>query len=95
MANASSIKETAGRKTAGQESAIGGAISEVGGWPSRSKSFLSDVRAEMKRVSWPTWTQIKATTVVVLITVALFAAYLGALDYVFTQAVQALLNYGK
>ena len=95
MANADSIKEAAGRKSAGSESAVGGALAEVRGWPARSKSFLGDVRAELKRVSWPTWAQVRATTGVVLVTVALFAAYLGILDYLFTQAVQALLNYGR
>ena len=94
MANAGSIKEAAGRKSGG-ESAIGGAVSEVGGWPARTRTFLGDVRAELKRVSWPTFAQVKATTGVVLITVAVFAAYLGLLDYAFTQAVQALLNYGR
>ena len=82
-------------KERGQESAIGGAIAEVGGWPQRTKAFLSDVRAETKRVSWPSWVQIKATTMVVLVTVAFFAIYLGGLDYLFTQGVQALLQYGR
>jgi preprotein translocase subunit SecE len=95
MANADSVKGTVSTKAEGQDSAIGGAIAEVGGWPQRTKTFLQEVRAEMKRVSWPNWGQVKATTLVVLVTVAIFAAYLGGLDYVFTQAVQALLNYGK
>ena len=98
MGNAESVKDTAAArsgKTEPQESAIGGAISEVGSWPQRTKGFLSEVRAEMKRVSWPGMPQIKSTTVVVIITVAIFAAYLGGLDFVFTHAVQLLLQYGK
>jgi preprotein translocase subunit SecE len=95
MANADSVKETVGGKPAEQESAIGGAVSEVKGWPSRTKEFLSDVRAELKRVSWPTMTQVKATTAVVLVAVAFFATYLGALDWLYTQGVQLLLSYGR
>ena len=95
MANADSVNETVGGKPAGQDSAIGGAVSEVKGWPARTKLFLADVRAELKRVSWPTMAQVKATTVVVLVTVACFATYLGALDWLYTQGVQMLLNYGR
>lgn len=95
MANADSVKETVGGKPERQESAIGGAIAEVGGWPQRTKTFLSEVRAELKRVSWPTWTQVKATTVVVLVTVAFFAVFFGVLDRLFTYSVELLLNYGR
>jgi len=59
MANADSVNETVGGKPAGQDSAIGGAVSEVKGWPARTKLFLADVRAELKRVSWPTMAQVK------------------------------------
>jgi len=94
MANAESVNE-AGGKAPAQESVIGGAVAEVGGWPSRTKTFLADVRGELKRVSWPNMAQIKATTIVVLLTVAFFATYLGTLDWLYTQGVQALLNYGR
>ncbi|MSO20960.1 MAG: preprotein translocase subunit SecE [Acidobacteria bacterium] len=94
MGNADSIKAAAGDEPE-KESAIGGAISEAGSWPKRAKTFLGEVRAETKRVSWPGWPQIKATTVVVMITVAFFATYFGTLDWIFTQGVRALLELGK
>jgi preprotein translocase subunit SecE len=100
MGNAKDMKSTVagsaddGREQAG-ESAIGGAVAEVKGWPARTKAFVADVRAELKRVSWPTMTQVKATTVVVLVAVAFFATYLGVLDWLYTQGVQMLLNYGR
>ena len=71
------------------------ALAGVAKWPSRTKSFLADVRAEMKRVTWPSFTQIRATTVVVLVTVALFGVYFWILDSIFTKAVGRLLRIGS
>jgi preprotein translocase subunit SecE len=76
----------------------GGASAVLSGfseWPSRTKSFLGDVRAEMKRVTWPSFAQIRATTVVVLVTVALFGVYFWILDSIFTKAVGRLLRIGS
>ena len=42
--------------------------------------FLHDVRAEMKRVSWPTPTQVQNTTIITLIAVVFFALYLFLVD---------------
>ena len=48
--------------------------------PTRLVQFLRDVRAEMKRVSWPTVNEIKNTTIITLIAVVFFAVYLFAVD---------------
>ena len=48
--------------------------------PSRMIQFLRDVRAEMKRVSWPTSNDVKNTTIITLIAVIFFAVYLFAVD---------------
>ena len=72
----------------------GEALSKVGSWPKKSKVFLQDVRAETKRVTWPSLRQIQATTVVVVITVFLFGAYFGVLDWFFTRAVGWILRWG-
>ncbi|HSS22001.1 MAG TPA: preprotein translocase subunit SecE [Pyrinomonadaceae bacterium] len=46
----------------------------------RMGQFLRDVRAEMKRVSWPTVTEVKNTTIITLVAVIFFAVYLFAID---------------
>ena len=48
--------------------------------PGRLIQFLHDVRAEMKRVSWPTLTQVQNTTIITLIAVIFFAIYLFLVD---------------
>lgn len=53
------------------------------GWtPAAFKAYLQGVRLEMGRVSWPTGRELQAATTVVMVTLILFAGYLGALDFV-------------
>jgi preprotein translocase subunit SecE len=40
------------------------------------------VRAEMKRVSWPSFKEVKNTTIITLIAVVFFAIYLFMVDRV-------------
>ena len=49
-------------------------------WPSRVGQFLHDVRAEMKRVSWPGLIEVRNTTIITLIAVIFFAVYLFLVD---------------
>jgi preprotein translocase subunit SecE len=56
------------------------AVSRPLAGPGRIAQFLRDVRAEMKRVSWPTANEVKNTTIITLIAVIFFAIYLFAVD---------------
>ena len=64
-------------------------------WPSRTKSFLGDVRSEAKRVTWPSLMQIRSTTVVVILTVFFFGIYFGILDWLFNNVIRRLLRLGS
>ena len=46
----------------------------------RMTQFLRDVRAEMRRVSWPSVKEVKNTTIITLIAVIFFAVYLFLVD---------------
>ena len=48
----------------------------------RMSQFLRDVRAEMKRVSWPTVKEVQNTTIITLVAVIFFAIYLFLVDRV-------------
>lgn len=61
--------------------------------PARFGEFLKDVRSEMKKVWWPGRDQVQSTTIVVLITVFLFAAYFAVVDLVVSHAVSLLFKY--
>jgi len=46
----------------------------------RMLQFLRDVRAEMKRVSWPSVKEVKNTTIITLVAVIFFSVYLFLVD---------------
>jgi preprotein translocase subunit SecE len=62
------------------------------GWWGRTSEFLTEVRNEMKRVTWPTQREVYATTVVVILTASFFGLYLFGVDIVLSNAVQAIFN---
>jgi preprotein translocase subunit SecE len=68
----------------------GGVLSKPLGWWSRLTEFLGDVRAEMKRVTWPGRKEVYATTVVVILTSVFFGVYLWGLDLVLSAALRSL-----
>jgi preprotein translocase subunit SecE len=60
----------------------------VTGWWGRSRRFLSEVRNETGRVTWPSRKEVYATTVVVILTSIFFGVYLFALDQILLNTVQ-------
>ena len=57
-----------------------GAAGSRAGFFERTAQFLRDVRAEMRRVSWPSFDEVKNTTLITLVAVIFFAIYLYAVD---------------
>jgi preprotein translocase subunit SecE len=53
----------------------------AGGRVERVRLFLSEVRNELKRVTWPSSKEVYATTVVVILTSVFFGIYLFILDF--------------
>ncbi|HKQ97509.1 MAG TPA: preprotein translocase subunit SecE [Candidatus Polarisedimenticolia bacterium] len=49
-------------------------------WINRTRSFITDVRGELKRTTFPSKREVQGTTAVVVLTVFVFAAYLWAVD---------------
>jgi preprotein translocase subunit SecE len=45
--------------------------------------YLREVNDEMKKVAWPKWPEVRRYSLIVLATVVVFTAYVGALDAVF------------
>jgi preprotein translocase subunit SecE len=64
----------------------------AGGRFERARLFLSEVRNELKRVTWPSQKEVYATTVVVIATSVFFGLYLFALDSVLLALFQWILR---
>ena len=58
----------------------------------KGRDFLTDVRAEMRKVVTPSRKEVQATTTVVLVTVFIFAAYFWVVDGVFNFGLTKLTS---
>ena len=55
-------------------------------------AFFSEVRSELKKVTWPSRQEVYSTTIVVLATTFFFGFYLWGLDLVFSQILSHVLK---
>ncbi len=53
----------------------------------RTRTFLTEVRNELKRVTWPTRKEVYATTVMVILTSVFFGVFLWVVDLLLNSAV--------
>jgi preprotein translocase subunit SecE len=65
----------------------------LAGWPARTKNYFGELQLEMKRVTWPNWQQVRATTAVVIFAVFAFAAYFAVVDTIVGRLIQKLFDY--
>jgi preprotein translocase subunit SecE len=61
-------------------------------WPAAVKSYYEELQLEMKRVTWPPWKQVRATTGVVIVAVFAFAAYFAIVDSLVSKGIQRLMT---
>jgi preprotein translocase subunit SecE len=65
------------------------------GWPGRkiaeARAFFTEVRSELKKVTWPSRKEVYSTTLVVIATSILFGFYLWGLDLVFSRVMSLVL----
>ena len=66
--------------------------SGITGWWNNGRTFLTEVRNEMKRVTWPARKEVYATTVVVILTSMFFGIYLFVLDQLMLNVFQWILR---
>ena len=84
------------KKMANSLAAAGGSFGDqIKSWPVRIRTFYNDVRTEMRKVTAPSFKEVRATTTVVVITVFIFAMYFAVIDYFIQHGVQQLFNYFK
>ena len=65
--------------------------SVVGQWNEFTR-FLSDVRAEMRKVVAPSRKEVQSTTTVVIIAVFIFGVFFFVVDTIFQYGLHALLG---
>ncbi|MFZ4812702.1 MAG: preprotein translocase subunit SecE [Ilumatobacteraceae bacterium] len=45
--------------------------------------YLREVRDEMRKVAWPKWPEVRRFSIIVLVTVIIYTAYVSGLDSLF------------
>ncbi len=58
----------------------------------RTRGFLTDVKVELKKVSWPSRQDTMSSTGVVLVVVFIISFYLGVIDILLSQMVTSLFG---
>ena len=58
----------------------------------RAKEFIKDVRVEASKISWPSRTELRDSTAVVIITCLLVSAFLFVVDRILQSALGLLFR---
>ena len=58
----------------------------------RSAGYLRDVRGEIRKVTWPTWPDLRRTTVIVSIFVIVIGIIIGIMDVISSKLLIDLLG---
>ena len=74
---------------AASDSSLGSTIKS---WPERIKAFYNDVRAEMRKVTTPSWKEVQSTTIVVIVAVFIFGLFFFLIDFVINRGVDLLFH---
>ena len=56
------------------------------------RTFLKEVRQELRKVAWPTRAEVINYSIIVLITVVILTVFIAGLDYVFGEAALELFG---
>jgi len=60
--------------------------------PNAIQRYFRETIGELRKVNWPTWQEAKNLTIIVLIVTLSMSAFLGFLDFIFTQLFALLLG---
>jgi preprotein translocase SecE subunit len=67
-------------------------MQRVASWPVQFREYVGELQLEMRRVTWPSWKQVRATTLVVIVAVFAFSAYFFVVDAVVNAGIQKLFS---
>ena len=51
----------------------------------KTVKYLREVKIELSKVAWPSWIELKCSTILVIILSAFFAIYVGGVDFLLSQ----------
>jgi preprotein translocase subunit SecE len=54
--------------------------------------FFVDSRQELKKVNWPTFDELRDSTIVVVVSILLLGLFIGAVDFVLSKVVEVVIR---
>jgi len=54
----------------------------------RLTTYIQETKEELKKCTWPTWDELKGSTVVVMISIAILGIFTVGVDFVFALVVR-------
>jgi len=54
--------------------------------------FISEVKTEMKKVSWSTRSELLSSTWVVIVSVFLLTLFIGSVDFIISRAINLVIR---
>ena len=62
--------------------------------PEQGGNYFAEVIGELRKVVWPTWTELRRMTGIVILTVILLASIVGLADLLLSMAVKQIYVQG-
>jgi len=69
-----------------------GLARRVGGFLQRAVTYVREVRAEVNKVTWPTWDDLRRTTIVIIVFVVVIGLIIGLMDLISSWVLIDLLG---
>jgi preprotein translocase subunit SecE len=71
-------------------------VSKIADLYNKIRGFFAGVHAEMNKCTWPTWGELRGSTIVVIVSVVLLSAYVGFCDLALNWAIfDGIFNIAK
>ncbi len=61
-------------------------------WLRKALGFVGEVRAEFRKVTWPSRAELKGQTLVVIVAVLVIAAFIGVVDLILSNTIKLLVT---
>jgi len=67
-------------------------MEKIRAWLGAVRTFFDEVRQELKKCAWPTWAELKESTVVVVVSVLILTVFVGVSDFVLNSVLKLVLR---
>ena len=67
-------------------------MEKIRAWLGAIRTFFDEVRQELKKCAWPTWGELKESTVVVVVSVLILTVFVGVSDFFLNSVLKLVLR---